>query len=370
MKINQALINKLEKKYGKNVIRLGKDIEHKEIHRIPTGIVALDMAIGGGIPVGRFIQVSGAFSSTKSTTVYHILKSAQNMKNPYDKKRKLIPALISVEQGSYTDEYAELIGLDTSRLIVNESAGMEEALEVAIQLQKEEIANIIAIDSIAALVPIKELDSGMDETVQMGIRAKLLDEFFRKFQAHNNRLSREGKLPCTLIGINQLREKIGAHGDPEYEPGGRAVGFTSSLTIRLRRGEWRKEGSGNDAEIIGHQVKFKISKSKVSKPFTNGDWDFYTEEGGPVAKGQIDNFKTTITEAIAYGIIKKGGSWLSYKDIKEQGADKFVAVLREREDLSKEILDTLYSIAEDTYVEPPDAIVEVGVDGDEPDGDE
>ena len=213
MKINQAIINKLEKKYGKNVLRLGKDIEHKEIHRLPTGIVALDMAIGGGIPLGRFIQISGAFSSTKSTTTYHILKAAQKFKNPYNKKQKLVPALISVEQGAYTDAYAELIGLDTGHLIVNEAAGMEEALEVAIQLQKNELAHIIAIDSIAALVPVKDLDSEMDETVQMGIRAKLLDEFFRKFQAHNNRLSREGKLPCTLIGINQLREKIGSHGD-------------------------------------------------------------------------------------------------------------------------------------------------------------
>lgn len=365
MKINQTVLNQLEKKYGKNVLRLGKNIEHKELLRLPTGIVALDMAIGGGIPLGRFIQISGAFSSTKSTTTYHILKSAQKMKNPYNKKEFLRPALISVEQGSYTDEYAELIGLDTNNLLVNESAGMEEALEVAIQLQKNEMAHIIAIDSIAALVPTKELDSGMDDTIQMGIRAKLLDEFFRKFQAHNNRLSREGKLPCTLIGINQLREKIGAHGDPEYEPGGRSVGFTSSLTIRLRRGEWRKVGTGNDAEIVGHQVKFKVSKSKVSKPFTNGDWDFYTEEGGPVPKGHVDNFRTTIIEAIAYGVIHKGGAWLSYKDIKEQGADKFIAKLREREDLSKEILDTLYDIAADKYTEPPDAVEVLEGDVDE-----
>ena len=362
MKINQTILNELEKKYGKNVIRFGKDIEHKEVMRIPTGTLALDLAIGGGIPMGRFIQISGALSSTKSTTTYRIIAQAQKTKNPYNKKEFLRAGLISVEQGSYTEEYAELIGIDTSKLIVNEAAGMEEALEVAIQLQKNEMVHLLAIDSLAALVPLKELDSGMDETVQMGIRAKLLDEFFRKFQAYNNKLSREGKLPCTLIGINQLREKIGAHGDPEYEPGGRSVGFTSSLSIRLRRGEWKKAGKGQDAEIIGHQVKFKVSKSKVSKPFTNGDWDFYIEEGGPVGKGQVDNFKTTITEAIAYGIVHKGGAWFSYKDIKEQGAEKFVERLREREDLHKEILDTLYSIAEDRYVEPPDAIEEVDAD--------
>lgn len=333
----------MEKKFGKNVVRIASEIQAENMVRVPTGSIGLDIAINGGYPVGRFIQISGAFSSTKSTTVYHGMRNFQQ----YFKRIKsdLKVALIQAENGSWTDEYGRSIGIDTDDLLMNECASMEEALEIARQLQEREIAGLIVFDSLAALVPMKEQASNMEDSVQMGLKPKLFDEYFRKFQAINNKLSREGKHTCTVVGINQLREKIGAYGDPEYNPGGRSIGFTASLDIRLRRGDWITVGSGANKEIIGQQVKFKVHKSKVSIPQRTGMWDVYLDEGGTVPKGHIDNFKEIVLEAVAYGIVERGGAWFNYKDIKVQGADNLVATLRDNLELYEEIKEATLKVA-------------------------
>lgn len=342
----RAFLDKMEKKFGKNVLRPASSIKEEFTRRCSTGSVTLDIATAGGYPVGRFIQVSGAFSSTKSTTVYHGIKNFQKMtKTVGDKKIPLKVLLIQGENGSWTDEYGRSIGIDTDELMVNECASMEEALEVAIQCQLNEIADVIVFDSFAALVPMKEADSSMEDSVQMGIKPKLFDEYFRKWQATNNKLSREGKHPVTVIGINQLREKIGSYGDPEYTPGGRSIGFTASMDIRLRRGDWITIGTGQNKEIIGQQVKFKIHKSKVSIPQKTGMWETYIDEGGPVPKGHIDNFKEVVLESVAYGVVDKAGAWMSYKDIKVQGADKLVETLRDRPELFEEIKAATMDVA-------------------------
>ncbi|AEZ50495.1 putative DNA recombination protein RecA [Bacillus phage BCD7] len=322
-----------------NILRKASDIKAENTIRVSTGSIGLDIAIGGGYPVGRFIQVAGAFSASKSSTVYHGIREFQNTTMVVDgKKVPLQVALIQGENASFTMEYAEQIGIDTERLILSESGGMEESLEVAYQLQVNGIAQLIVFDSLASLVPTKERDSEMDESVQMGLKPKLFDEYFRKFQAANNILSRKGLFPCTVIGINQIREKIGVmHGNPEFTPGGRAIGFTASLDIYLKRGEWIKTGTGVNTQIIGQQVRFKINKSKVSVPFRTGEWDFYNDEGGVVPKGHIDNFKEIVIEGIAYGVTEKSGNWISYGDVKVNGENAFVQALRERPDLYEQL---------------------------------
>jgi recombination protein RecA len=345
----QKFMQDMEKKFGKNVVRIASDVTAEKMYRVPTGSIGLDIAIGGGYPVGRFIQISGAFSSTKSTTTYHGMKNFQKFFKENFPDLKV--ALIQAENGSWTDEYGRSIGIDTDDLLFNECASMEEALEIARQLQERGIAGLIVFDSFEALEPMKEMDSSMEDAVQMGLKPKMFGEYFRKFQAINNKLSREGKLPCTVIGINQLREKIGAYGDPEYEGGGRAIGFASSLTIRLRRGDWITVGTGANKAIIGQQVKYKINKSKVSVPQKSGMWDVYLDEGGAVPQGHIDNFKEIIIEAVAYGVIHKGGAWISYGDMKDnggkpiQGADAFVEYLRDKPELFEEIRKELMSVA-------------------------
>ena len=349
----QKLMEDMEKKFGKNVLRVASEIKAEMSERIPTGSFKLDLEIGGGYPVGRFIQVSGGFSTTKSTTVYHGIANAQKM----GKKC----ALILSENGSWTDEYGRQIGIDTDELLINECASMEEALEITRQLQERGLAEFIVWDSVEAFEPMKELDSSMEESVMMGLKPKMFGEFLRKFQAINNKLSREGRPLCTLIGINQLREKIGSYGDPEYETGGRALGFASSLIVRLRRGEWITVGTGANKRIIGQQVKFKISKSKVSVPQRSGDWDIYIDEGGTVPQGHIDNFKSLVIESIVYGVIQRGGAWFSYEDkFKLQGADNVVAFLRDNPSIFEEIKEKTLALAIEETVATVEELAESG----------
>jgi recombination protein RecA len=346
----KKLMADMNKKFGDNAIRFSSEITEAKYPRVSTGVVALDTVIGGGYPIGRFIHVSGAFSSTKSTTVYHGIREFQDYFKSIGSDLRVL--LVQGENGSWTREYGESLGIDTDNLMINESASMEEALEVARQVQEREICGAVVFDSFAALAPMKEYASNMEDSVQMGLKPKLFDEYFRKFQALNNRLSREGKHVCTIIGINQLREKIGGYGDPEYEGGGRAIGFTSSLTIRLKRGDWITIGAGENKAIIGQEVKFKIHKSKVSIPQKTGTWDVYIDEGGPVEKGHVDNFKSLVLEGVAYGVIDKSGSWFYYKDdVKVQGADGLVEVIRERPDLYEEIRAEVLRRAEEVIEE-------------------
>ena len=204
----EKLMSDLNKKFGANCITLGvpKDEEGniKSIERLSTGSIALDLALGGGIPEGRFIELSGAYSSTKTTQALHIIREAQ--------KKGYVCALVDVE-GTTDEAFAESIGVDFDSLIYSRPDGMEEALQMLLDMQKSGEVHLAVLDSIAAMSTNKEQDTSMEETVRMGIPQQLLGEYFRKYQANNNRLEREGKKPFTIIGINQVREKIGAYGD-------------------------------------------------------------------------------------------------------------------------------------------------------------
>ena len=230
-----VLMTQINKSFGQNAVRPAKDLEEK-CYRIPTGSLSLDIDLGGGLPVGRMIQISGGFSACKSAIAYHIIANFQKWKKKqvlwekYSTKEKpvyhwvIVPpddpdgvplqcALIQSESESYTNAWAEGIGVDIDSLIVCYPEGMEEGLEIASQLQQSGEVDLVVHDSYAAYKPIKVLNKEHGDTVQMGIKPQLFDEYHGKYQAFNNKAEREGRIPTTLVALNQLREKIGGYGD-------------------------------------------------------------------------------------------------------------------------------------------------------------
>lgn len=219
----------LLKEFGTNAIVIGSDLEKARYGRISTGSVSLDLALGGGIPVGRAIQISGAKSTCKTSICNHIAKNAQKLKvdwiwteRKYDKGREavqehprsvdgLICGYIDVE-GTQDEDWMRQIGVDTNSWLYNQPSGLEEALNIAHSMQRKGV-QVIFLDSIDSLEPELYYKTEAGESVRMGEKQKQIGEYLRKYTATNNRLVREGKLPCTLVLLNQLREKIGAYGD-------------------------------------------------------------------------------------------------------------------------------------------------------------
>lgn len=335
----KSLVESLNKKFGDNAISIGvpNDTAYT-IERIPTGSLSLDVALGGGLPLGRYIQIAGAFSSTKTTQTLHIIRQAQEM--------GLVCAFFDVE-GTSDEDYFRKCGVDFDSLIYSRPDGSEEAFEMMLKLQKSGQVHLGVIDSLAALSPNKEQDTAMDETMRMGVTQQLLGEFFRKYQANNNRLNREGKRAFTLICINQLREKIGAYGDPDYAPGGKAKDFAMSVDLRLRRGDWITEGSGDSKEIVGQVVKFKVEKNKTYRRMMTGEFDFYFtgENNANVEELHNDNFKEMIILAVEFGVIERKGAWFMYEDQKFQGMNNLIEAFRNDDDLVEEVRDKVMSLA-------------------------
>lgn len=335
----QSLVASLNKKFGDNAISIGvpNDVAYT-IERIPTGSLSLDVALGGGIPVGRYTQIAGLFSSTKTTQTLHIIAEAQKM--------GLVCAFFDIE-GTSDEAYFRQCGVDYDSLLYSRPDGSEEAFEMMLRLQKSGEVHLGVIDSLAALSPNKEQEIAMDETMRMGIPQQLLGEFFRKYQANNNRLSREGKRAFTLICINQIREKIGSYGNPEYTPGGNAKDFAMSVDLRLRRGDWITEGSGENKEIVGQVVKFKVEKNKTYRRMMTGEFDFYftSENAANVEELHNDKFKEMIILAVEFGIIDRKGAWFMYKDQKFQGMPALIDAFRNDDDLVEEVREEVLSLA-------------------------
>ena len=347
----KQLVKTINKAHGKNAIRLGATIKEQMSYKISTGSVALDYVIGGGIPSGRLITIAGAYSTGKSLLAYKMIANVQKMKKKLvtvdgedieivaeDGDIPLTCALIQTEQGSLTKEWAIENGIDLESLLFCQPDGMEEALDIAIALQRAGV-ELIVIDSYAALLPTKVLTSDFDESYQMGIKPKMLGEYHGKFQLFNNALEREGKLPSTVVAINQLREKIGVmYGSPEYTTGGRSTGFTNTLEIRLRMGDTIAVGSGETKRIVGKTIKFRIEKNKAGVPYGTGEYDIYTDTCDYIQRGDIDNEKALIMIAVLLGIVERRGVWYYYNGEQlSQGQDNLIKLLRSNRALFEEI---------------------------------
>ena len=303
----------IDKQFGKgSVMRLG-DNAAQAIKVIPTGSIALDIALGiGGLPRGRVIEVYGPEASGKTTVALHAVANAQAAGG--------IAAFIDAEH-ALDPEYARAIGVDTDALLVSQPDTGEQALEIADMLIRSGALDVIVIDSVAALVPRAEIEGEMGDS-HVGLQARLMSQALRKI---TGALNNSG---TTAIFINQLREKVGVvYGSPEVTTGGRALKFYSSVRLDVRRIETLK--SGTDA--VGSRVRVKVVKNKVAAPFKQAELDLlwgvgFSREGGLIDVG------------VEQGIIRKSGAWYTYEgDQLGQGKENVRVFLRDNPDLSDEI---------------------------------
>jgi recombination protein RecA len=303
----------IDKQYGKgSVMRLG-DETRVPIQVIPTGSIALDLALGiGGLPRGRVIEIYGPESSGKTTVALHAVANAQAAGG--------IAAFIDAEHALDPD-YAKALGVDTDGLLVSQPDTGEQALEIADMLIRSGALDVIVIDSVAALVPRAEIEGEMGDS-HVGLQARLMSQALRKI---TGALSNSG---TTAIFINQLREKIGVmFGSPETTTGGKALKFYASVRIDVRRIETLKDGS----EAVGNRTRAKVVKNKVAPPFKQAEFDIVYGQG-------ISREGSLLDVGVDQSIIRKSGAWYTYEgDQLGQGKENSRNFLRDNPDLADEI---------------------------------
>jgi len=313
LKALQAAMEKIEKNYGKGSIMKMGDKNVEEVSVIPTGSVALNVALGvGGYPKGRVIEIYGPESSGKTTLAIHAIAEAQ--------KAGGIAAFIDAEH-AFDRFYAEKLGVDIDNLWISQPDSGEQALEIAEQLIRSSAVDIVVIDSVAALTPKAELEGEMGES-KMGLQARLMSQALRKLTATIS------KTNTTCIFINQLRDKIGVmFGNPETTTGGNALKFYASVRLDIRKISSIKDGE----EVKGSQTRVKVVKNKVAPPFKKAEFDIMFGEG-------ISHEGELIDLGVEHGIIKKSGSWFSYTDSKlGQGREAAKECLKDNPELAEEI---------------------------------
>ncbi len=303
----------IDKQFGKgSVMRLGERPD-APMAVIPTGSIALDIALGiGGLPRGRVVEIFGPESSGKTTVALHAVANAQALGG--------IAAFIDAEHALDPD-YAQALGVDTDALLVSQPDTGEQALEIADMLIRSGALDIIVIDSVAALVPRAEIEGEMGDS-HVGLQARLMSQALRKITGALNNSN------TTAIFINQLREKIGVmFGSPETTTGGRALKFYASVRLDVRRIESLKDGT----ETVGNRTRVKVVKNKVSAPFKVAEFDIVYGQG-------ISREGSLIDVGVEQGIIRKSGAWYTYEgDQLGQGKENARRFLKEHDDVANEI---------------------------------
>ena len=310
----QLTLDKLDKTYGKGTVMKMGDAVAEEIESISSGSLTLDYALGvGGYPKGRVIEIYGPESSGKTTLTLHAIAECQ--------KAGGIAAFIDAEH-AFDRFYAQNLGVDIDNLIISQPDNGEQALEIADNLIRSGAIDIVVIDSVAALTPKSEIEGEMGDS-KMGLHARLMSQALRKLTATIH------KTNCTVVFINQLREKIGVmFGNPETTTGGNALKFYASVRLDIRRSTQIKNSAGN---VLGNKTRVKVVKNKVAPPFKLAEFDIMYGEG--VSKvGEI------LDIAVENEIIKKSGSWFSYDDTKlGQGRDAVKNIIKDNPELMEEL---------------------------------
>ena len=320
LKALQLTLDKMDKTYGKGTVMRMSDKAVTDVEAISTGSLGLDLATGvGGYPRGRVIEIYGPESSGKTTLTLHAIAQAQ--------KAGGIAAFIDAEH-AFDRFYAENLGVDLENLIISQPDNGEQALEITDNLIRSGAIDIIVIDSVAALTPKSEIEGEMGDS-KMGLHARLMSQALRKLTASIS------KTNCTVIFINQLREKIGVmFGNPETTTGGNALKFYASLRLDIRRSTQIKDSNSN---VLGNKTRVKVVKNKVAPPFKLAEFDIMYGEG-------ISKIGEIIDIGVDYEIIKKSGSWFSYEDTKlGQGRDAVKLVLKDNPELMDELEEKIKS---------------------------
>lgn len=311
----------IEKSFGKGSIMTLTDGARVDVDIIPTGCLTLDIATGiGGVPRGRIIEIYGPESSGKTTLALHIIAEAQALGG--------IAAFIDAEH-ALDPVYAERLGVDLRNLYVSQPDNGEQALDIAEELVKSGSIDVVVIDSVAALSPRAEIEGDMGDS-HVGLQARLMSQALRKLTGVVK------KSNTCIIFLNQLREKVGVmFGSPEVTAGGKALKFYASLRFDIRKGEAIK-GIGN--EIIGNKTRAKVIKNKMAAPFKTCEFDMIFGEG-------ISKFGCILDLAVEQELVKKAGSWFSYKEDRiAQGRDKAVDFIKNNLDIANELEKQLREI--------------------------
>ena len=316
LKALDAALGQIEKQFGKGaVMKLGDPAAQMNIETIPTGSLSLDIALGlGGIPKGRVIEIYGPESSGKTTVTLHMIAEVQ--------KTGGIAGFIDAEH-ALDPVYAKNIGVDVDNLYISQPDNGEQALEITETMGRSGALDIVVVDSVAALVPKAEIDGDMGDS-HVGLQARLMSQALRKLTAVIS------KSNCTVVFINQLREKVGVmFGNPETTTGGRALKFYSSVRMDVRRIESLKQGG----EVIGNRTRVKVVKNKIAPPFKEAEFDIMFGEG-------ISYVGDVLDLASNVGIINKSGAWYAYEGNKiGQGRENSKIYLKEHPDICEEVAE-------------------------------
>jgi recombination protein RecA len=327
----ELAIGQIEKRFGKgSIMKLGESATLPPIEAIPTGSLALDLALGiGGIPRGRITEIFGPESSGKTTLAQHIIAEAQ--------RRGGTVAYIDAEH-AMDPSYAANCGVNVDDLLISQPDTGEQALEITEALVRSSAVDVIIIDSVAALVPRAEIEGDMGDP-QMGLQARLMSQALRKLAAA---IGRSG---TAVVFINQLREKVGiVFGNPEVTTGGRALKFYSSTRIELRRAETIKQG--NDA--VGSRIRAKVVKNKVAPPFRSAEFDIMFDHG-------ISKEGNLLDIGLELGLVSKAGAFFSHGDIRlGQGRESAKQYLTQNPELAQEIEERIRASASTIHSTLPD----------------
>lgn len=342
------LVAKLNKKFGPETLILGSDVRDDLIGRLTTGSLALDVILGGGWPTNQWHEIVGEESNGKTAIALKTI-AANQAKDP-----NFTTVWVAAEQ--WVPSYAELCGVDVSRVYVINSNIMEEAYEAVIQVTESKSVDCIVIDSLPALVPSAEDDKEMEEFT-VGRGAIMTNKFFRKVGKASKRSLTEQERPFIGLMINQWRDKVGVmYGDPRTTPGGKGKNYSYFTRVEIKRDDWIEVGTGDSKRRVGQTIKARTLKNKSAPPSQTAYMDFYFADGGSVAPGEYDFAKEIVALGILNKVITRAGAYYRYAERQWQGADAMVSSIKEeldlRETLEKDVLETVK--AGSKYVVEPD----------------
>ncbi|MBC7340110.1 MAG: recombinase RecA [Firmicutes bacterium] len=310
----EMALSQIERQFGKgSIMRLGEATARMQVDVIPTGSLALDVALGiGGIPRGRVVEIYGPEASGKTTVALHLIAEAQKMGG--------VAAFIDAEH-ALDPVYARRVGVDVDNLLISQPDTGEQALEIAEALVRSGAVDVVVVDSVAALVPRAELEGEMGDS-HVGLQARLMSQALRKLAGAIS------KTRCVAVFINQLREKVGVmFGNPEVTPGGRALKFYASLRLEVRKQESIKHGT----EVIGTRTRVKVVKNKLAPPFRQADFDIIYGEG-------ISREGSILDMGVDAGVLQKTGTWYTFGDLRlGQGRENARDYLRAHPETAAEI---------------------------------